>query len=247
MQFLAKLFESISAQMLPTACVTCQKFQAQAICNSCIADLDNNSLKRYECCFQCSIPLKTGELEDRSCACCKKHRPYFDQTYCLDRYDGILHDALHQLKYQKRVAIAHGLAKAWDQNQSHYLSSCHADYLIPVPLSTEKLMLRGFNQSWEIARRIRLGHSTHKLMNALKRLHHSKHQAGHSLRERQNTIRGMFYIDDKYIDQLSGKTVIMFDDVMTSGATLNEIARTLKDAGVKKVINWVLLRTIKLN
>jgi predicted amidophosphoribosyltransferase len=56
----------------------------------------------------------------------------------------------------------------------------------------------------------------------------------------------MFYIDKQYIDRLANKTVIVFDDVMTSGATLNEVARTLKNNGVKRVINWVLLRTTRL-
>ena len=56
----------------------------------------------------------------------------------------------------------------------------------------------------------------------------------------------MFYIDEQYIDRLANKTVIVFDDVMTSGATLNEVARTLKNNGVKHVINWVLLRTTRL-
>ena len=55
----------------------------------------------------------------------------------------------------------------------------------------------------------------------------------------------MFYIEAKYIEQIQNKTVIIFDDVMTSGATLNEIARVLKDNGVSRVINWVLLRAAR--
>jgi predicted amidophosphoribosyltransferase len=83
-------------------------------------------------------------------------------------------------------------------------------------------------------------------MNALKRQHHPKPQAGSSLALRQNALQKMFYIDKQYIDRLANKTVIVFDDVMTSGATLNEVARTLKNNGVKRVINWVLLRTTRL-
>ena len=55
----------------------------------------------------------------------------------------------------------------------------------------------------------------------------------------------MFYLEERYIDQLANKTVIVFDDVMTSGATLNEIARVLKDNGVSRVINWVVLRAAR--
>jgi len=58
-------------------------------------------------------------------------------------------------------------------------------------------------------------------------------------------IQGVFYVDDIYAEQIQNKTIIVFDDVMTSSATLNKIARILKDNGVSRVINWVLLRTAR--
>jgi len=246
MQFLEKLVHSISAQILPTACIACQQFQAQYICNSCLNVLESNSLIHYECCYQCGIPLQLKELPGQHCLHCKQHSPWYDETHCLDRYNGILQDALHQLKYQKRIAFAHGLAKAWNQIQSTRLEQYSADYLLPVPLSREKLLARGFNQSWEIARRIYSNKDIQKLPYALKRHHHISHQAGNALHARHDAIHEMFYIDTQYVDRLTNKTVIVFDDVMTSGATLNEIARILKEIGVLRVINWVLLRTTRL-
>ena len=62
---------------------------------------------------------------------------------------------------------------------------------------------------------------------------------------RQSKIRDTFYLDPNVIGLLQNKSVIIFDDVMTSGSTLDEIARVLKDNGVSRVINWVLLRTTK--
>jgi ComF family protein len=246
MQFLKNLTQLISEQILPTACITCQRFQAEYICLPCLNTLESNSLIHYECCSQCGIPLQAQELAEQQCHHCKKRSPFFDETYCLDRYDGVLQDALHQLKYQKRIAFAHGLAKAWNQIASSLLQECHIDYLLPVPLSSEKLLTRGFNQSWELARRIDCKDSIQKLPFALKRYHHSDHQAGNSMNERQDAIRQMFYIDAQYQERMMNKTVVVFDDVMTSGATLNEIARILKEAGVSHVINWVLLRTTRL-
>ena len=187
------------------------------------------------------------ELVDQRCKYCKKYSPFFDETYCLDRYNGILQDALHQLKYQKRVAFAHGLATAWNQIQADRLEQCDADYLLPVPLSSQKLLARGFNQSWELARRVSCNGRMQKLPYALKRHHHENHQAGNSFRARQDAIYEMFYIDAPYRDRLVNKTVILFDDVMTTGATLNEIARILKTIGVLRVINWVILRTTRFN
>ena len=171
--------------------------------------------------------------------------PHYDQTICLDRYDGILQNALHQLKYQKRIAFAHGLAHAWNDILSEQQMNTEGNYLLPVPLSTEKLCVRGFNQSWELSRRIRCGTQIQKLPHALKRHHSIEQQVGRPLNVRQSKIRDTFYLDQKALHLLENQSVIVFDDVMTSGSTLDEIARILKDNGVSRVINWVLLRTTK--
>jgi ComF family protein len=120
-----------------------------------------------------------------------------------------------------------------------------ADYLLPVPLSQEKLCARGFNQSWELARRICSAYPINKNPHVLLRHHHTQHQAHENRVNRYKAIQDIFYINPKYSEGLESATIIVFDDVMTSGATLNEIARVLKDNGVSRVINWVLLRTLR--
>ena len=200
-------------------------------------------LLNYECCKQCGITLQAAEIEGHQCVQCMVNPPYFDETLCLDRYNGILQDALHQLKYQRRIAFAHGIAYAWNFLLEEQSANQDAHYLFPVPLSLQKLAARGFNQSWELAKRIACGAHIQKLPYALKRHHHAKQQVGGSATIRHLSIKNKFYIDPNYVETLKNKTVIVFDDVMTSGATLNEIARILKDNGVSRVINWVLLRT----
>jgi len=128
---------------------------------------------------------------------------------------------------------------------SKELENTPADYLLPVPLSTQKLAQRGFNQSWELAKRIKCGRHIQKSPYILQRHHYSGHQAGSSLDNRRSAIQGVFYIEAKYRESLRGKSIVVFDDVMTSGATLNEIARVLKDNGVSRVINWVVLRAAR--
>ncbi len=125
------------------------------------------------------------------------------------------------------------------------LNNLQADFLLPVPLSLEKLCSRGFNQSWELARRIYCDKRIHKNPHILRRHHHTQHQASENRANRQLAIQDMFFINPQYQEQLESTSVIVFDDVMTSGATLNEIARILKDNGVSRVINWVLLRTLR--
>lgn len=199
----------------------------------------------YQCCYQCGTTLQAPEIAQQRCMQCQTFRPHFDETYCLDRYDGLLQTSLHELKYQKRIAFAHALSNTWNLLLGHELQNISADFLLPVPLSIQKLAQRGFNQSWEIAKRIQCGGDIQKSPYVLKRHHYAEHQAGSTLSNRHLAIQGMFYVQDSYIEQLAHKTVIVFDDVMTSGATLNEIARVLKDNGVSRVINWVVLRAAR--
>ena len=176
---------------------------------------------------------------------CQYIEPCFDETYCLDRYEGLLQTPLHELKYQKRIAFASALGNTWNLLIGREIKEIPADYLLPVPLSIQKLAQRGFNQSWEIAKRVQCGQYVQKSPFVLQRHHYSEHQAGSSLSNRHLAIQGMFYVEANAIQKLQNKTVIVFDDVMTSGATLNEIARVLKDNGVSRVINWVLLRAAR--
>ena len=207
--------------------------------------MKGNALLNYQCCYQCGIALQAPELNEQRCAPCQSTQPYFDETYCLDRYEGVLQTPLHELKYQKRIAFANALGNTWNLLIGKALENMPADYLLPVPLSTQKLAQRGFNQSWELAKRIECSRHIQKSPHILQRHHYSGHQAGSSLDSRRSAIQDMFYIEAKYIESLRGQTVVIFDDVMTSGATLNEIARVLKHNGVSRVINWVVLRAAR--
>jgi ComF family protein len=238
------IFQTICSHLLPSACIVCGAFQRLTLCLDCSIQLESDLLSNYECCQQCGLTLEAGELKEKRCRECIANPPYFDETHCLDRYEGRLQSALHLLKYQRRLACAHGLASTWNQLMAQSLNNLRAEYLIPVPLSPEKLCSRGFNQSWELARRIDCDKHIHKNPYILKRYHHTQHQAKENRANRQIAIQDMFYINPQFQGQLESTSVIVFDDVMTSGATLNEIARVLKDNGASQVINWVLLRTL---
>ena len=245
MRFPENIFQAICEQLLPTACIACQEFQKSSLCDRCLNQLRGDGLLNYQCCYQCGIALQASEIAGQRCTQCQTLKPHFDETYCLDRYDGLLQTPLHELKYQKRIAFANALGRTWNLLLSKEFENISADYLLPVPLSIEKLAQRGFNQSWEIAKRIQCGVHIQKSPYVLQRHHHLEKQAGSTLSKRQLAIQGMFYVEERYIEQLAHKTVIVFDDVMTSGATLNEIARVLKDNGVSRVINWALLRAAR--
>jgi ComF family protein len=117
--------------------------------------------------------------------------------------------------------------------------------LLPVPLSTQKLSQRGFNQSWEIAKRIQLPLSIKPFANALGRHHLDANQVEQSRHNRQTALRHAFYIHPEALPKIQNKSIVVFDDVMTTGSTLHEIAGLLKDNGARSVENWVVLRALR--
>lgn len=235
---------TLISHALPTACIVCARYQKAMLCDACYAFLEKQSLFHYPSCIRCGIQDDTCAIEPHLCGMCLQHPPAFDQTYCFDRYDGVLQNAMHQLKYQRRLAVADAIAFAWNRLAMPFLSNVECDLLLPVPLSTQKLSLRGFNQSWEIAKRIALPPGVQPIANALERHHSDSNQVKHNRQDRQAALRHAFYIQPEMQGKIQNKSILVFDDVMTTGSTLHEIATVLKDNGASFVVNWVVLRTL---
>ena len=231
------------AKLLPNACIICESFQDDLVCLGCLKKLSDEALCHYECCRQCGICLTAVELSAGKCDECRLEPPHFDESVCLASYESGLQKSLHDLKYTKRISVAHGLASTWNHILASRLDYVGIDVAMPVPLSQKKLCERGFNQSWEILRRIQAPKTMQKLACVLQR-HHAPHDlVGSDSTSRAEAVKGMFYLNPRFKDSIKGRHVVIFDDVMTSKATLNEIAAVLKDNGASRVLNWVLLRT----
>jgi len=231
--------------LLPTACIVCTRHQSAVVCHSCFTFLENQSLFHYSCCIRCGVDLDGNSAEQNQCSACLLQAPAFDRTYCLDRYDGVLQNAMHRLKYQRCLAMASAFAVTWSRLAMPHLEMSEAAVILPVPLSTQKLSRRGFNQSWEIARRIRLPPSFQPLANVLGRHHSDANQVEHNRIDRQTALRHAFYIHPETLPRIRNKSIVVFDDVMTTGSTLHEIATLLKDNGARSVVNWVVLRALR--
>lgn len=113
------------------------------------------------------------------------------------------------------------------------------DFIVPMPLHSIKLRERGFNQTLEIARRVSKKCGISLLPGACKRIKDTASQAGLTWKEREKNIRGAFTCE---ID-VTGKHIAMLDDVMTTGATLNELAKVLRKHGATRLSGWVVART----
>ena len=115
--------------------------------------------------------------------------------------------------------------------------------MLPVPLSAARLQERGFNQSWELARRLGRIFGLTCLADLLQRPVDTAHQVDLSLQERDRNLRGAFMVTPGQHQKVAGRRVAVVDDVMTTGATLREATRTLLLAGASSVDVWAVART----
>jgi ComF family protein len=209
-------------------CELCGATSGRAfLCAGCAADLP----LLPEHCPRCALPSPGNAV----CGACLWHASHFDATIALWRYEFPCDRMVQSLKYRARLALA-GFFGA-------RLASCavlQAQLIVPMPLHPSRLAGRGFNQALEIARALARRRAIPVATRMVRRVKNTSPQADLPYEKRAKNVRGAFACD---LD-LDGLTVAVVDDVMTTGATLDELARTLKRAGAARVENWVVARTV---
>jgi ComF family protein len=213
---------------LPQQCLLCAGSSRRALCDACYAQLP--WLPQAHC-PQCALPTINGTL----CGGCLQHPPRFDRVIAACVYAYPLAELIRSYKYQGMLALAPLLAQKLATKTDDA-----ADLLVPLPLSKERLRERGFNQALEIARAVNRATGVRLAPSICRRVRDSTPQAALPWNERRKNIRGAFACDA----DLTGKRVAVIDDVLTTGATLDEIAKTLKRAGAVEVQGWVVARTL---
>jgi ComF family protein len=184
-----------------------------------------------ERCAVCALPLASGEV----CGACVARPPHFDRVDAPFAYRFPLAQLIHALKYGGRLALARTLGEALSRAVSR-----DVDAIVPMPLARGRIAERGFNQALEIARTVATRTRTRVLHNAVRKIVDTPPQAALPWSERARNVRRAFVCQ---VD-LSGKRIAVVDDVLTTGATLNEVARVLRKAGAVSVAGWVVARTL---
>jgi len=180
-------------------------------------------------CPRCALASPGGAL----CGRCLAAPPHYDATVAALAYLFPADVLIQALKFRGELALAPLLAEILSRRIS---AGGAVDLVVPVPLSAPRLRERGYNQSAEIARGLKHGAPLELFL--CERSRDTAVQTGLAWSERQRNVRGAF----RCARGVSG-TVAVVDDVMTTGATLDEVALALKQAGAARVVNWVVART----
>ncbi|MEG3156028.1 ComF family protein [Sphingomonas sp. RB1R13] len=177
-------------------------------------------------CVTCGIPL--AATDSGTCAACLARPPLIARTRAAVEYGDIARTVAIRLKYGRKIA----LAKAMARFMAPLLGDIPADaLLVPVPLHRRRLASRGFNQSLLVARELGRMRGLEVAPRLLRRTRATPPLKGMNFAEREKTVRGAFAVREA----CDGRTLILIDDVLTTGSTANACARTLKRAGATHI------------
>jgi ComF family protein len=181
------------------------------------------------------------------CPLCRRAHPEFDFAVSFGAYEGALRKLIHLLKYEQLRPAANVLgAKLAQAIAEPSFADTDPVLLIPVPLHRIKQRLRGFNQSELIAHSVarHLDRARFRVHNGiLRRVRPTVSQTGLTRHQRRENVRGAFVVAKP--DQLRDRTVVLIDDVYTTGTTLNECARVLRKAGARQVVVATVARVYR--
>jgi len=216
----------ILARLFGGTCFLCRGAAVNLLCPACDADLPRLAGAR---CPRCALESPRGEI----CGRCLSDAPHYDATVAALAYEFPADTLVHALKFRGELALAGYLGDMLLQK----IDPMVIDVVVPVPLSADRLRSRGYNQAVEIARRLERA----KLdLELCVRSRDTPAQMDLPYTERRRNVRGAF----RCTRSLAGQRIAVVDDVMTTGATLDELASVLKAAGAAQVVNWVVARTL---
>jgi len=216
-------------------CEVCHAWGPRRLCADCLARF----APAVPRCRLCALRVAPGV---EVCGHCLREPPPFGRTLCLADYGFPWDRVIAAFKFNGHAELALPLAEAF-AGAVRAAGAALPQTVLPVPLARGRLAERGYNQAWELARRLArlLGCRADAVL--LLRPVETAHQADLERAQRLANLRGAFMVDPARRSALQGRHVALVDDVMTTGATAREAATTLLRAGAARVDLWVIART----
>jgi ComF family protein len=215
----------------------CRRWTTGRLCGDCTGRFAPFAQR----CVQCGLRLGAGQ--PRCGACLREPQAPVQRTLAAVDYGFPWDRLITGFKFHHQLELAGALARLVEQAAQASPEGLAVDLLLPIPLSPQRLRERGYNQAWELARRLGRWRGIDARADALLRIKDTAHQLGLDEAERARNMRGAFLVDPRAAHRVAGRRIALVDDVVTSGATASEAARALLAAGAAQVQLWVIART----
>lgn len=227
----------------PPLCIGCRRQVAEpgALCAECWQTIRFLEGPMCDC---CGLPFEVDPGGETLCAACLARPPSFDKARAVMRYDEASRGPILALKHGDRLDLSPPFARWLDRGGRALLDE--ADVVVPVPLHASRLWARRYNQSAEIARALARQGNKPLAPLALVRSRATPSQgAMRSAKARRRNMLGAFQVPPRHKSAIAGHNVLLIDDVLTTGATVEACARALKRAGAAKVLVLALARVVR--
>jgi len=237
------IFKAFLDIIFPPRCHVCRCFLAEPtdthLCNDCREKIITVS---SPLCTICGVPFATENGIDHICGHCLTTRRPFTGARAAARFEGPLQELIHRFKYGKKIHLARPLGLLTATVLGDFHPAVSADCIVTVPLHRRRLRERGFNQSQLIGRILAKSWEIPLSVHNLRRIRWTKPQTGLSAAERERNIRDAFEV--AMPGRFKGKRLLLVDDVYTTGSTVTECAKTLRQSGAKEVHVVTVARTV---
>jgi len=226
--------------IFPPRCFSCNETSGTsgALCFSCWNDINfitNNS------CKVCDIPFEHEIERGTICGACITDGNNFNKAKAVFIYDDASKKLITRFKYGDKTYPAKSFAK-WMANRGEELIN-EADIICPVPLHAARMFIRKYNQSALLSNLIAKNKPIRNIPDLMIRTINNPPQAAFSQKERHKNVKNIFAVKNRYTEIVKDSKILLIDDVITTGSTVNECAKALKTAGAKKVFILALART----
>jgi len=220
---------------LPGLCAVCRGWGTQRVCAACVTRFAVAQPR----CQRCALRVPEGV---RLCGACLSDPPPFTRTLAAVDYDHPWDSLITHFKFHGALDLAPALSRRLLTAFEHSAMPAPS-LLLPVPLSAQRLRERGYNQAWELTRQIGRALRCEADARLLLRVKDTPHQLALPTDRRAGNVRAAFAVEPHRLAELRGRSITLVDDVMTTGATVAELARVLLQAGAAEVAVWVVART----
>lgn len=247
MSIFTQLSQAAIAGIFPPRCAGCGNWEEKLFCDDCRLQL---RLIHNPLCTVCGKPFDPLAFADL-CSECRPSRynkpPEFTALRSCFGFEGPLREAIHRYKYQGQrslaILLAQQLSDFWLSDCNGTLQTLHCDWITPVPLHWWRAYRRGYNQSELLANQLSIDIDVPAKV-LLRRVKPTRPQVELGREQRAQNVKNAFQVDDDARPLIPGKTILLIDDVCTSGATLRECAKALKKSGALAIYALTVARQI---
>ena len=239
---LAKLKEicKISFDLIfPAKCFTCNNIiDETGLCYNCWQKINFISTPF---CKKCGHPFNVEIDKNILCGNCISSPPLYKQAFGRFKYDEHTRKIIHKIKYGDKTNFIPYFSNMLSSSAKEIITK--ADIILAVPMHKLKYLSRKYNQSQLIAYKLAIQNNKLYYPDLLIKKKSNMPQAGLSKKDRKNNVSGVFKVKERHIDKIKGKNLLLIDDVMTTGETINSCTKVLLKKGCKSVYVLTLART----